>query len=347
MNILLLLISITALITSMITGSYFYQKLKNKTLRRHDFLAILISVSFLIFSILVFLSAVKGIVIKNLIVWLSALILIKTISLILILSNLQKNRNITYPISLILLSLIPAIIDSSNIHLIIPTSFLIIIMTFLSFSEDHRNHIYLLVVYASISLMFYILSFIFKDLIILFTAISLSLFLIFITEFLKYLKKKKPNYMRLNKKSNSPIIPFLRHLIFIIIITNFIFIGTVSIHELGHAISAQTSNCEETKIVYELSGLPHTEIRCSDTSQQNKWILLGIFMPLFIAILLMFGDGKSIKEISLEIIGFGLMISYKDYQALGLSKNFSILIFIAGAILTTLAIGLLVKSRTD
>jgi hypothetical protein len=346
---LLLLVSIVSVFIVLSFIRYIDKKIKLKKVRSHDIVLSAISIPFLFFSIvsIIFSSSPFKFTEQKFIIFLSFLIFTSTILLIISLSKIQKNNRILNPISFLLLSLIPPIINVSLIHIVIPMSLLVIIMTFLSFAEDHKNHITMLIVFSSISLVFYIVSFLSTRTMLLFTAISLSIFLLFITEFLKFLTTKKEIHLQINKKSDSKLIPFLKHLIFIIIITNFIFVGTVAIHELGHAVSAQFSDCEETKIVYELTGLPHTEVKCLDTSQSQNWTLLGIFLPMGIALLLMFGGGTSIKEISLEIIGFSLMISYLDFQTLGASILFSKIMMSVGVILSSVGLVLLVKSRAD
>lgn len=129
--------------------------------------------------------------------------------------------------------------------------------------------------------------------------------------------------------------------------TNFIFIGTISVHEFGHLLTSSQSDCEEIKIVYELKSLPHTEIKCEDISEQNRWIAGGILLPLALAFFLFFSGGKFIKEIALQIVGFDLAISYLDIKALGFSETIATFILIIGAALVVFTLGLLAKSRTE
>ncbi|MCK4997490.1 hypothetical protein KAS08_04245 [Candidatus Pacearchaeota archaeon] len=348
MGVLLLLIAITAFFIPVISSIYLLKKHKAKTLKPHDLLTLPISITYLIFAIITFFwsMGLQQFTLEKLTTLLASLIIIQTISLILILSKIQKNKKITYQIPLLLLSIIPALINKSYLHITIPVAFLITIMTFLTFIDEHKHHITILIAYASISLMFYLSAFISTKPTLILTLISTTIFLLFFAEFLKTLfVNKKPKHYPAHLQS-SPIIPFLKHLIFIIIITNFVFIGTVAVHELGHAVSAQISDCEGTKIVYEMNGFPHTEINCEDESQKQIWILSGILLPIAIALLLMFSGGTSIKEIALEIIGFSLAIAYLDIQALGIPKSIAIIVTIFGISLSILGLVLLAKSRT-
>lgn len=349
MQILLLLISITALIITALTGTYLFKKYKLNSLKDFDFFILILSLIYLIFGIFTFIWGISasGLNLENLTILISSLIIIQTIALILILSRLQKNKKIIYPISLLLISILPTFLNKSYFHITIPAAFLVIIMTFLAFANEHKSHISILVAYASLSLMFYLTSFITTKPILLLILVSTTIFLLFLAEFLKFLKIPQKIILNHPRSPRSPIILFLKHLIFVIIITNFIFIGTVSTHELGHAVSAQSSECEDTRIIYELNGFPHTEINCEDVPAKQKWILSGILFPFIIALLLMFGGGKSIKEIALEIIGFNLAISYLDFQALGASKIFAVTLMILGIGLSGTGLILLAKSRTE
>jgi hypothetical protein len=146
---------------------------------------------------------------------------------------------------------------------------------------------------------------------------------------------------------NNYLFDFLRYFVFIIILTNFIFIGVLAIHEGGHFfVSKLTPDCNMDRIVFE-GGLPHTEILCDNSvSSTSKIIFGGIFIPLIVALLFFFGGGTFMKEISLLIIGFNILISYKDFIDLGFSQSVSFFFSIFGGIVILLAIGILAKSRT-
>ena len=275
----------------------------------------------------------------------SIIVAIQTISLISIISEIQHNKKIKYSILFLIIAIIPIVLNSNYVHILIPTSLLITIMIFLTYTEDHKSHISLLLTYSSLSIIFYIISFINQNLIQLFIVISSSMFLIFHVEFLKFLKH--PHTIKVSTREISPLIPFLKHIVFIIIITNFVFVGTVSTYELGHIASVKLSDCSDVKVVYDLGGFPYTQINCEDISNQNNWILAGLFLPLTIALLLIFVGGKFMKEIALEIIGFDLAISYIDLQILGISQTIASTISVVGIITAAIGLILLTNSRTN
>jgi hypothetical protein len=119
------------------------------------------------------------------------------------------------------------------------------------------------------------------------------------------------------------------------------------VHEFGHLLTSSQSDCKEAKIVYELNGLPHTEIKCDDTSMKNRWILGGILFPFIIALLLFISGGKSIKELALQIVGFNMIISYLDLISLNLSEAIATFALVLGIILAVFSLALLVKSRVE
>src|SRR3989339_777509 len=124
----------------------------------------------------------------------------------------------------------------------------------------------------------------------------------------------------LNKGPRPPFLVILGHLFFIIIFVNFIFIGTIGIHEFGHFSISKFYNCDYRKIVYE-DDFFHTEVLC-DGKIDNSFVLLGgILAPFLLAILLFFIGGKFMKEMAFLLSGFNFLAIAKDLQDFGLSQN--------------------------
>jgi hypothetical protein len=167
--------------------------------------------------------------------------------------------------------------------------------------------------------------------------------------FLKRVKEFPPSYFeeKIKLEKRSYLFDFLKYFIFIVILTNFIFIGTITIHEAGHFVFSKiVPGCSFGKIVYE-GNLPHTEILCDNSPNSENMVLLGgILLPILISLLFLFGGGTFMKEIALLIFGFNFVITYQDLLDLGFSKNISIFSSILGGMMILLAIGLLAKSRT-
>jgi len=179
--------------------------------------------------------------------------------------------------------------------------------------------------------------------------ISNSFFFIFLFFFSLDIKKFSFSSFekKLKLKKTYYIFDFLRYFIFLVILTNFIFIGVLAVHEGGHFLMSKLNpDCNLERIVYE-GGLPHTEVLCNENSvSMDKIILGGIFLPILLALLLFLGGGTFMKEISLLILGFDLLVSYKDFMDLGFSTVLSTFFSIFGGIIILLAVGILAKSRT-
>ena len=179
--------------------------------------------------------------------------------------------------------------------------------------------------------------------------ISNLFFFVFIFFFVWEIKRFPASFfeVHLKLKRNSYLFDFLRYFVFIIILTNFIFVGVLAVHEGGHfVVSKITPGCSLENIVYE-GDLPHTEILCNDSPKStNKIILGGFLLPIVVALLFFFGGGTFMKEIALLIFGFDILISYKDFIDFGFSQGISTFFSILGVMIILLAIGLLAKSRT-
>jgi len=347
MELFLFIASIISLAIFLKILNYIIKEFRENTLRKRDYFVTAIGLSSLIFSVLLFLWSFGKIEFlpEDFFVIYSYVLLIQAISLVSIIYSFDKNKKVLYSL-IFLIALTPLVfLKSSYIHFIIPLSLLIILLSFLIFSEDNQKTNNLAILYVSVSLLAYLVSMVYPVTISYLGVVTRISFLFFIHFFLKQLHSNF-RYGPSRKKETSPILQFLKHFIFIIIMTNFIFIGTVSVHEFGHLVLTKYSNCSDTRIVYELNSFPHTEVNCENISQKNLWISGGILLPILVSIFLFFSGGHSIKEISLQIVGFNLIISYLDILSLGISKATAVFITILGIILSILSLALLARSRT-
>jgi hypothetical protein len=349
MEIILFTASLIATTIFLVIFLFLIKEIRTSSFNSKEIPLIILGLIYITFATILFLWATNSFVSNStdfLLVF-SIILTIQTACLLTILYKITKNKKIFYallPFSflILLISFAPM-----SIHFAIPTFLLITLLAFLSITSIHKNTTRYIALYTSVSLFLYLFTIFVEDITPILILISVTLFLIFIIPFLKFLKKTPNRRSYATREPKSPILHFLKHLIFIIIITNFIFIGTVTIHELGHITVAKFSDCENTRIVYEAGLLPRTEVNCSDNSQKQRWILGGIILPFLIAILLMFVGGKFIKEIALEIIGFNLMIAYLDVQALGFSPAIATFTMVSGISISALSLALLAKSRTE
>ena len=265
---------------------------------------------------------------------------------------IRKSKKLFYLLSIYLIPALSLFLELSFSNLLLISSFLLIIILFIllisspAFSNSSRFAIF----YASISLFLHSILLFQGEFSPVICVISNSFFLAFFFFFLIDLNKLPLDFFEkknLKLKHNNYVFDFLRYFVFIIILTNFIFVGVLSIHEGGHFIASKLSpNCGLERIVYE-GGLPHTEILCANSDVSTNLVIFGgILLPLLVALLMFFGGGTFMKEISLLIIGFDILISYKDFIDLGFSQNVSTFFSIFGGAIVLLAIGILAKSRT-
>jgi len=338
----------TALVAFCIFGLTFFflaKEIRSRLFDSKEKPLIVLALSYLVFSIILCLWSFNFLEFKSqdLLLVLSVILVVK----IFIQYKLGQNKKVFYFLYPLLM-IIPLSFFLPNLtHIMIPISLFIILSTFLSTTSLHENPVRYMVAYTSVSLFLYLLQSLFQNIAKISALVSTLLFLFFIVAFLKFLRNHKQQNMFLTKFPESPLIQFLKHIIFIIIITNFIFIGTVAIHEFGHLVASSGSDCRETKIVYELEGLPHTQVNCQDTSDKGKWILGGVLLPIIVAAFLFFSGGKFIKELALQIVGFNLTISYLDLKALGFSEALSTFVLISGAALVVFSLALLIKTRVE
>jgi hypothetical protein len=349
MEIILILTSLITFAIFLTISTTLIKNRKNNLPNKKISTLIILAITYLIFSTTLFLWSFNFLNFnpKDLLIILSIILIIQTISLLTILYEINQNKKIFYCLIPLLLLIPLLILSPKSLHITIPISLLILLYAFLSTTSIYKKSTRNLTLYASTSILLYIFSTIWENLIPILVIISSALFLKFIIQFLELLNSKTQKKFYLSKAPESPIIHFLKHFIFIVIITNFIFIGTVSIHEFGHLAASTQSNCEEAKIIYELKGLPHTEIICSDQKDKNLWILSGIILPFIIASFLFFGGGKFMKEMSIQIAGFNLIISYLDIKSLNIPQALATFALIAGIATVIFSLALFAKSRIE
>jgi len=281
----------------------------------------------------------------------SILVSIEATLLLIIIYNLRKNRKIFYLFSIYLIFFFSLIMGWNFSNFLLISSLMLIMILFILFiSVPHFTRISKFAIfYCSISLLLEI-TFLFKNQPSPIISLDSNLFFfLFIFFFLIDLKNIPilTSDRKIKLKKSYYLFDFLRYFIFIVILTNFVFIGTLAIHEAGHFfVSKITTDCELERIIYDGS-LPHTEILCNNSPDSlNKIIFGGIFLPVLVAFLFFFGGGTFMKEISLLIIGFDILIAYQDFIDLGFSSTISTFFSMFGAGIIILAILILAKSRT-
>jgi hypothetical protein len=330
----------------------FWKKHKIPELRKSFNLFLLIGLLYLILSTISLLWSfnIFQYALNDFLLIKSLMILLQTIFLFNLIYIFRNRRKIFYFLFCYLGILSAGLIGVSISSILLMCSFIITLLLFvLLISVERFEKISKFgILYASISLIIQILSLFFEKLYVLGSVISNLLFFVLIFYFIRSIENFpiESFHQKMKYKKRYYFLDFLRYFIFIIILTNFIFIGTITVHEVGHLLTSRAFDCGFERIIYE-GGLPHTEILCGENfNSLFKVILGGMLLPLAIAILFFFAGGTFIKEVGLLIGGFDLIISYKDLLNLGLSTNLGIFFSVIGGIFVLVSIALLARSRT-
>ena len=181
---------------------------------------------------------------------------------------------------------------------------------------------------------------------VLFSFVSNSVFLVFAFFFLKDVEKYPLRFVEeIPSKGESHVILFIKYFVYIIVLTNFVLISTVGVHELSHVLSARYYGCESRAIAFESGTYPYSEIVCDDLSGKVPIALAGPLVPIVIALILFIIGGRFIRPTAFLIVGFNLLASYRDFEEVGLGQSLLLSSTIAGLILLFAGISLLAVSR--
>lgn len=284
-------------------------------------------------------------IIYFLILFLQSLFLFK------IVYSFSKNKFLFLPLGFyILLFVFVVFLGGTFINFFLILSFLLFLLFFLNLllrGDEYKDVGVWGIFYSSLSLLLQILFFLGIVEFYIFFILSTGLFFYFIWNLTKHLKKNPPLESIVSIPKDKPyFFIFLNHFVFLLILTNFIFVGAVVVHEFGHLLASNLYDCEDRKIVYE-EGLPHTEALCSGEVNNPFILFSGIGLPLILAFLLFLIGGKFLKEIGFLIVGFNLIVCFKDFKDLGLSDNLTMFFIVLGGLFILVGIVLLAKSKTE
>jgi hypothetical protein len=281
----------------------------------------------------------------------SIVIFIESIVLFKLLYSFTRKRSLFYLLVFYLASLISIFIFSFEIpSLVLLFSFLMLLIIFINFIpvfSSCSEVCYLGVFYALASLIFQALLFFGVGRDSVFVLASNIVFLIFTLFLITKAKEHPPEAREASLRRREPyVFIFLKYFVFIIVLSNFILMGTVGLHEAGHIIVSKFYDCGYRRVIYAESSA-YTEVLCSELSGNSLVILGAVFLPLLVAFLLFFIGGKFMKEISFLIGGFDFIISYKDFTDLGFSENVAVAGVALGMVFLIIGVVSLAKSRTE
>ncbi len=353
MNLLMLINFVITFAIFLATTINFFKHYRKKKISKIinyfsiiGFFYVLISVLLFIWSVFDFITYAPN----DFLLLYSLTILFQTLIIFKVIGILTDNKKLSYFLFLYFIALFSLYSALFSIYyLILLISFLLLLISFLSFSSslpDYKKSANFGIFYSSVSTLLLVFVYFNIKLISIFSLISNFLFLLFVISFFKNLKEFPPETKEKKQRKENYALIFLKYFIFIIVLTNFVFLGTLSLHEFGHFSVSKIYNCDEIKIVYE-GNLPYTELLCQNQDSAFLGILGGITLPIIIAIILFIIGGKFIKEISLLILGFNFILSYHDFTDLNFSDNLVFFSLILGVLFLVIGIVLLAKSRTE
>jgi len=251
--------------------------------------------------------------------------------------KITENTNIIY-LTVFYISTIFAINHSLNSFFIFSmgVSYLLVLLVSLELIFDYNI---LLKISGFIGLLYSIVSMIFLILITInykpynmwWFIPNILLILMYYIIFL-YFKEKSNNFKlkiknKYKKKFDNIYLIFVKFIIFIIAINLFVLLSVISFHEFGHVISAQFYGCEHAKaIIFDLLNYPHTEIVCSGYFNDFIISLGGLMVTILLFLIFYITGNNFIKLFSFLILGYSLIISFRDYIDLGISNNIQFLI---------------------
>ncbi|MCF7910307.1 hypothetical protein K9L16_01390 [Candidatus Pacearchaeota archaeon] len=353
MSILFLVNVIFSIVIVSLLIAGFLKLYKNKSFTKIVSYLLIIGVfySLLAFSSFLWLfeflkfSNTDFIILYSIIIFMQSLLLLKVISLI---SNNKKLFYFLFFYPLILISIFYSWSLFFNILIIV--SFLLCFVFFMDFafrSKFYRRISYLGMAYSLLGVIFQFLFVLGIGNLVFYNIFIEIVFFVLIYLFFKDIALNPPaKYTKFKFKEKSYFSNLIEHLVFIIVITNLVFIGTLGVHEIGHFSVAKIYGCQAEKIVYE-EGYLHTEVLCKDNSNNLFVLLGGILLPFFIAIILFFVGGRFMRDMSFLIIGFNLLASSRDFSDLHLSDNLIIIPLFFGVLFLITGIIILAKSKVE
>jgi len=350
MNLIFLINGIVSFAIALLLWINFFKDFKSKKIHEAVTYLFFIGLLYFFLSVFSFLWAFNFLTYNSadFLFLYSLVILIQSIFLFMIVYLVSKNKKIFYFLFFYLIIFLSFFSSAFNLlYLFLITSFLLSLLFFINISFRRDVYVkvgYMGMIYSFFSLLLYFLLLFRIGEVFVFSLFSNLFFLILSVIFLKDIR----TYPKSGKKTDklvSPFLVFLRYFVFLIVLTNFVFIATMALHEFGHLTVARLYNCNYSRIIYE-SDL-RTEFLCSEIPNNLIVILGGVLFPFLIAGFLLLLGGKFIREISLLMIGFNLIACNKDFLEIGFSGNIVMLALIAGVFFLVAGAVFLVKSRLE
>jgi len=353
MKFILFLNLIVSLVVFIILIKCFFKHFSEKRIEKVSHILLIIGLVYFVFSALSFFWLAGFLEYSELdfqIIY-SILILIQTLVFVYIVYLFSLDKTVFFYLFLYLFGFLSLIFASFNFfNLLFIESFLLTLLLFIYLSnrkDVYRKIGYIGISYAVISLVFQLFLLFEKGSSYVFSFFSNFIFLILIVNFVADLRKYPLIHLEYFGSKDKPFfVVLLKYFIFMIVLTNFVFIGTIGVHELGHFGVSYMYNCEHREIIFN-EDFAHTNVLCKDLPNNMLVLLGGVLTPLVLAILMFLLGGSFIRSISPIVFGFGLILSNRDFRELGFSDNLLTLAVFLGFLSLFVGIIMLAKSRVD
>ncbi len=143
------------------------------------------------------------------------------------------------------------------------------------------------------------------------------------------------------------VIRAVRLWFFVIALAFFIIIGSIAVHEIGHAVVAMIAGCSvESILLFSPQSNPATYISCSSETSQIFVSMAGITFNILLGIIFLFSDKPLVNNISYMFFGFGLYSGKMDLQSMGFPVLIASLVSLIGIIIIVYALYLFCKTET-
>lgn len=151
--------------------------------------------------------------------------------------------------------------------------------------------------------------------------------------------EKSAETKKVEKKKENLFWVSIKYLVFIITLMAFLFLSTLAIHEIGHAVMASIAGCESKAVLYEAKILnPFTEIHCANENSRVIILLSGMLTPIVFGILMILAGGRFVRNMGLLIISLGIFMTTGDLAQLNVSMNYVILLNVFASVFMVLGI---------
>jgi hypothetical protein len=112
--------------------------------------------------------------------------------------------------------------------------------------------------------------------------------------------------------SSKFYILIIKFLLFMVSVSIFVALGTMTIHEMGHVIVSRVYGCTTSQIIFNFGELPYTEVGCIENTNMTFILLAGLISTSIISIVMFFSGRYITRYISGIIFSIGLLASTID-----------------------------------